>query len=277
MARRRGVTQQVRRLTLGVCDSVVDACLFNLFSWTLFMNELPRMGRAKHTSLQATYLLDQFNAQTIRRAFYRLRERGLITSARYALQEIHLTAVGRKWLAEQFPVYHAERPWDRRMYLVTYDLPERRRYLRDQLRDYLRQIRCAPLQASVWITPYNPRKLLREYVQTHQIPGVIISSFERGSFIGEVSYRDLVASAYHLLPLNDRYERFLRGYRQRRDAPVHEITAAYLGILTDDPQLPFALLPEWWLGDEAHAFVTKRCQKSCKQWWRTGTQRTEQK
>ncbi len=261
MGRSRVTTQRVRRLMVGVCDSLTDACLFNLFSWTLFMNALPRMGRAKRASLQATYLLDEFNAQTIRRACRRLIERGLVTSIRRGLQEIRLTTVGRRWLAEHFPAYHAERPWDRRMYLITYDLPEQRRYLRDQLRAYLRDLRCAPLQASVWITPYNPRKLLREYVRTHQIPGVIISSFERGSFIGEVSYRDLIASTYRLLPLNDRYERFLREYRQRRDAPVHEITAAYLSILTDDPQLPFELLPEWWLGDEAHAFVTKRCRK----------------
>lgn len=258
MARQRVIAQQIRRLTLGCCDSIVDAILFECYTWFVFQRGHPTMWRALRAPLQATYLLDAFDAKTIRRAIYRIKERGVITTARNAFHEMWLTRAGRRWLEERFPTYHAERPWDGRMFLVTYDLPERRRYQRAQLREYLRRIRCAPLQASVWVTPYNPRTLLRDFVKQHRIPGVIVSSFERGSAIGEISFRDLVASAYDLLYLNDRYTRFLREYRGRRNIHPRETTAAYLQILADDPQLPFVLLPEWWRGDEAHALVSRR-------------------
>lgn len=258
MARQRVITQKIRRLTFGLCDSVIDACLFNFYTWLVFQSGYPTARRALRAPLQATYLLDEFDAKAIRRAIYRIKERGIIASARNTLHEAQLTNVGRRWLEEQFPTYHSKRPWDGRMFLVTYDLPERRRYQRDQLRDYLRRIRCAPLQASVWLTPYNPRKLLREYVLQHHIPGVIVSSFERGSAIGECSFRDLVSSAYNLSSLNDEYEQFLREHRDRNSVHPREITAVYLQILAKDPQLPFALLPEWWRGDEAHAFTAQR-------------------
>ena len=144
------------------------------------------------------------------------------------------------------------------MHLVTYDVPERRRAGRSQLRTFLRRIRCAPIQESVWITPYNPRKLLAEYVLQHRIPGVIVSEFGKGSVIGEGTYRSLVVRAYNLLALNDRYEDFLRTYRSRKDAAPFEVAMAYIAMLVDDPQLPFELLPEDWRGDDAHRFVLRR-------------------
>lgn len=262
MSRQRAAIQRVRRLTVGLCDSVVDTLLLELYASFIFRGGRLTTRRAFGSSWDALQLLDAFNAKTIRRAVYRMRERGITTSVRNAVRDVRVTAIGRRWLAERFPVYHASRPWDGRMFLVTYDLPEQQRHLRQQLRTYLRQIRCALLQASVWVTPYNPRALLRAYVLQYHIPGVIVSSFERGSAIGEGSFRDLVVGAFDLIGLNDRYEQFLRKYRQRRDAHPREIAAAYLQILSVDPQLPFALLPEWWCGDEAHAFVV-RCWRQC--------------
>lgn len=264
MAKPHAARASIRRVTSGLCDTLTNFLLLELFFNLEFIDagfSARRMLRAESRALD---LLDQCNATTIRRAFRHLFRRGFVETIRGAVARHRITQAGRQWLEERYPRYHTDRPWDRRMHLVTYDVPERKhRHARDDLRDFLRQLRCAPLQASVWITPYNPRTLLREHLREHRVPGVIIAEFGKGSAIGEGSYRDLVERAYRLHVLNERYSGFLDVYRkQRRDADAMEIASAFTTILQEDPQLPFELLPTYWRGDDAYAFTRRRCQKS---------------
>lgn len=257
MSRSHPAAAHIRRFTHGLCDTIIDFLLFELYFTALFLAH-GKTRSPRWIDREADRILDQCDAQTVRRAMARLRERGFIETIRGSPARARVTMAGQRWSSETFPTYHARRPWDRRLYLITYDVPERLAYVRQQLREFLRRIRCGMLQASVWVTPYRPRKLLETFVREHRIPGVIVSEFGRGSVIGEGTYRDVVALAYGLPELNARYTSFLSEYRRRPDARPLEVAAAYAAILRDDAQLPFELLPPEWRGDEAYGFVRRR-------------------
>lgn len=259
MARRHPATARLRRVSHELCNSIAAACLLECFFLLEFVNAgHPTLGAFYRADRRALDDFESLDLSTVRRAIGHLRQRGLITAPKRALEDARMTRAGRRWAEERFPTYHADRPWDGRMYLVTYDIPRRLRNTAVQLRSFLRTLRCAPLQASVWITPYNPRGLLKSFVRERDVPGCIIAEFERGSTIGEGSFRHLVAEAYTLDDLDKRYEEFLDEFRERRDAAPFEVASAYTAILRDDPQLPFTLLPGTWHGDEAYAFTRRQ-------------------
>lgn len=257
MAQSRLLRMEIRRVSHGLCSALVDFLLLELFFEIEFLDAGRSTRRMMRAGDRALDCLERCNASTIHRAFRHLFRRGFIETIRGASERYRITRAGRRWLNERIPTYHEDRPWDGRMHLITYDLPEKQRKARNALRVFLRELRCAPFQASVWLTPYNPRSFLREYVRTNRIPGVVVSEFGKGSVIGEGTFRDVVEHAYRLRVLNDRYEQFLQGWRARSDARPADIATAYTSILGDDPQLPFELLPPYWLGDRAHAFTRK--------------------
>ncbi len=71
---------------------------------------------------------------------------------------VELTAKGKKTLREwEYADYKVPRPekWDGKWRILIFDIPERRRHLRDMLRNTLRAIGFKRLQDSVWVYPYD--------------------------------------------------------------------------------------------------------------------------
>ena len=70
-----------------------------------------------------------------------------------------ITNAGQKVLAfEQQKVNlknKKKRRWDQRWRVVIFDIPERRRIIRDRLRDTMQELGFARLQDSVWVFPYD--------------------------------------------------------------------------------------------------------------------------
>jgi phenylacetic acid degradation operon negative regulatory protein len=54
--------------------------------------------------------------------------------------------------------------WDKKWRLVIFDIPEKRRIVRDVLRYQLKQFGFVPLQQSVWVTKRNCTDVLRNYI-----------------------------------------------------------------------------------------------------------------
>jgi len=162
-----------------------------------------------------------------------------------------LTNEGQIRLDEILPKYHRKRLWDGKIYLITYDVPESKRKDRDLLRGYLKRIGCGMFQASVWLTPYDPAEQLTRFIKDFRISGFIaVSNIGRDGNVGRMSVKDLVQSVYCLDRLNERYRYFLIESQKQRMTLI-ETNFHFLSILKDDPQLPFSLLPDGWLGDKA--------------------------
>lgn len=162
-----------------------------------------------------------------------------------------ITAAGIRRLRSQLPIYDSKRRWDGKMYLVTYDVPEERRGKRDLLRSALARIGCGKLQASVWITPHDPRDVLREFVFENQLAGfLVISEVGSRGMVGGEDFAGLVGKVYRLDKLGRRYQSFVGKYRST--SLDLKSVLEFWSVLRDDPQLPFELLPPDWVGHKAY-------------------------
>ena len=253
--KRKKYKRIVRQVSEGVVSTVADLVLFQFFFLGASIGKSaspPDIWRAYN---EASRALADIDYKTFYNALYRLKRKGLVETIK---DEVYfkpkITKQGRQKLQEIIPQYKKKRPWDKRIYLVTYDVPEEWRRRRDELREFLKRFGCAPLQDSVWLTPYNPKGVLEEFVEENDLHGaIIVSDTGTDGAVGDRSLKELIRHIYELDELNDRYKSFLYKFsKTKKGASADTIASHYLSILKDDPQLPFELLPTDWRGDEAY-------------------------
>jgi len=258
--------RKLKRIALqtseGLITSVADLVLFQFLFFGASLGKSaspPDIWRAYNEASDAWAEVDY---EVFKRALQRLRRKGFIETVKEETYfKPQLTKQGLKKLQEFIPTYNKKRPWDKRIYLVTYDVAEKRRDERDLLRETLKGLGCAHLQDSVWLTPYNPKGILETFVEEHGLEGsLIVSDTGTDGAVGNRSLKELIREVYNLDELNERYKDFLYEFsKTQKDASVDTIAAHYLSILKDDPQLPFELLPLDWRGDEAFEFYEEKC------------------
>lgn len=254
------VRRTVQRLTNGLFDTTIDLLLFQIALVGASLGKRRSPADVNRMFNEAFTTLEEFNHHTLRSAWNILRRKGLISVVKKELiYKPLVTEIGRQRLKQLTPSYREVRPWDRRIYLVTYDIPEDQRLKRDNFRDFLKVIGTAMLQKSVWLTPYNPSTLIKDFTTEQKISGtIIISDTGTNGSIGEESIQDLIIRVYQLEELNAQYEEFLTTFKK---IAIQQGVFHYLGILEDDPQLPFELLPIWWKGEEAYKIYQSLCQR----------------
>ena len=255
--KRKKTRELVLKASEGLLSTVTNLLLFQFFLLGSSLGKGKTSRGAYRAINEASRSLEDFNYQTLKRAAAYLKRKGLLRT----LKEPQITAAGIKRLKNSIPVYQKKRPWDGSVYLVTYDIPENERSVRNQLRELLKKIGAGYLQASVWITPYNPEKILQEFHQEKNKRGeIIVSCIGKDGYIGEQSLKKLVGKVYNLEKINDRYRDFLARFDKKGNIKgIHkrETAVDYLCILRDDPQLPWELLPEDWQGDKAYELYQK--------------------
>ncbi|MEK7107893.1 MAG: hypothetical protein AAB814_01860 [Patescibacteria group bacterium] len=99
--------------------------------------------------------------EVIARSRNRLIEHGLL--ARDEKGFLRLTSKGEAKLRElerrEYKLPHPKR-WDKKWRVLIFDIPEKRKYLREKIRNTLRAIGFNQLQKSVWIYPYDCEDLI---------------------------------------------------------------------------------------------------------------------
>ncbi|MBI4991073.1 hypothetical protein HZB96_03190 [Candidatus Gottesmanbacteria bacterium] len=244
----------IRDATYKVIGSLVDLLIWQV---ALVGASVGKKGsRGVYKAFQeADQILEKVNSRSLVATWHQIFKKNLLTyKKRQNLYSPQITEYGKKRLNEIIPSYQKLRPWDKRIYLITYDIPEEKRVKRDLLRSFLLRLNSRLIQESTYINIYNPRKLLSDYVSEHNIPGtIIISDIGQDGGIGETTIQDFLVRTYSLEKLNERYEDFINNAKSKSSSYVN-ILFEYLSILKDDPQLPFELLPKGWLGDKAYAY-----------------------
>lgn len=233
----------ILKLTDGLVGTVTDFTLLNLYL-LIQIGGVKTMGDANRVVDEVHGMLDTVNYKTIKKALYNLRSRGLIAHMDSTNPTtIAITKLGKQRIEESIPTYKTERPWDKHIYLISYDIPTKANKSRNLLREYIRRTGGALLQESLWINPYNPSLLLKDFMADHAIPGtILISKLGHDGTIGEETLPDLIHRVYSLDEIGRRYDEFV----------IHgKHPMEYLAILKDDPQLPFALIPRDFSGEEA--------------------------
>ncbi len=251
----------VKDITYGVCGTLVDVLIWQI---ALVGASFGKSGpRGVHQAFQeADEFLNTVNHKTLAATWHQLTKKRLISyKRRDNLYSPLITEFGKKRLNEKIPQYHKNRPWDKKIYLITYDIPEKANWKRDIFRKYLHNIKCQLLQESTWLTPYNPRQLVSNFVKEYKIPGtVIVSDVGQDGGIGEMTVQDLMVKFFFLENLNDKYEEFINDAKDK-SIPIKNLLFRYLSILKNDPQLPFELLPQGWLGEKAFLTYEKLKEK----------------
>jgi len=260
--------RKLKRIALqaseGIVTSVADLVLFQFLFFGASLGKSARPSDIWRAYNEASDAWAEIDYEVFKRALQRLRRKGFIETVKEeAYFKPRITKQGLKKLQEILPTYNKKRPWDKRIYLVTYDVPEERKQERDLLREMLKRIGCAYLQHSVWLTPYNPKGILETFVEEHDLHGsLIVSDTGTDGAVGDRSLKELIREVYHLDELNDRYKSFLYEFsKTKKRASADKVASRYLSILKDDPQLPFELLPIDWRGDEAFELYEERCSK----------------
>ena len=244
--------RKIEDLSWGLVSHLNDLVLLSLFlCLTLAM---PSKHTGKFLSHIFKKLHQSLDKDKIRNTFYQLKQQGLINYSKHLWNQPQITKQGQKRLQSILPDYQAERTWDDRLYLISYDIPENKKIERDNLRKLLKNLGCGLLQESVWLMPYNPKTILKDYVKTNDLAGlVLVSDLGKDGSIGEEDNLSLINRIYKLDDLNLRYQEFIKQWSEKK--PNQETISHFFSILKDDPQLPFVLLPDNWLGEKAWELI----------------------
>ena len=118
----------------------------------LIAESIVENGREKLTPVQ------------VRKSLYRMKEKGYIKERTKEISEeemevsFEFTKKGKQVLrGYKFDELKLDQPkkWDNKWRFVMFDVPEKRRYARDVLRDKLKKMGFFQVQQSVWVYPYD--------------------------------------------------------------------------------------------------------------------------
>jgi len=253
---KKEISEEVKKISEGILSKAIDVVLVSLYFGFEFSTA--GYGRGYKAGEKAANDLSGLNYKSIKNALLKLKNKGLIETVRDNLVLPEITEEGERRIKSIIPYYDIKRVWDKKVYLITYDFPKVDNHKRNIFRDFLKKIGCGMLQESVWLTPYNPNELVKNYIDEHDFYEnlIIVSAIGKDGTVGGMELPDLMEKVYNLAGLNERYQEFLNEAGQLKSDRTGLIFS-YLSILFDDPQLPFKLLPEDWVGNEAYNMFVK--------------------
>jgi len=242
--------RKLRKLTSGFFNSLTDFALF-----TVSIMSYGSRGRDPIQSIsKSIHIVKLTNPKSLKRAIYSAKYKGYLEKKK---DYFKITELGLKRLQKNLPTYEKVRPWDGVLYLITYDIPETKRKYRDYLRAYLTKLGCGLLQQSVWITPYNPKKLIVNFIKESSLYGLIlVSELREGSSIGGKDIREVLEQIYKLKELNEKYRNFVNKVEKGKLKGL-ALILEYLSVLKNDSQLPFELMADNYWGEDAYNIYKK--------------------
>jgi phenylacetic acid degradation operon negative regulatory protein len=167
-----------------------------------------------------------------------------------------LTEKGFYHICLEFPFFRFMKDsWDGKWRVLSYEIPEKKRDLRDRLRREVAGWGLGPWHRSFWVTPHPiiphlsllvSSKEEEKYIQAFEADHVfgnrdilIEKVWEKSTL--EKTYRELFKSWHEILSKDeDRIQKF------------QQIVSLYIDVLRKDPGLPVELVGENWIGFEAH-------------------------
>lgn len=157
-----------------------------------------------------------------------------------------------------------DKPWDEKWRVVLFDVPESQRTVRQMFRLKLYNLGARMLQSSVWITPHaTVIEQFRQVLVESDFSNLSVHFFE-AAHVG-VETID-IASLWKLEILAAHYKSLFTYFRQAYPSLSRHNQASFeakclivLLALTakHDPQLPSALMPKPWVGQEAQDWYRK--------------------
>ena len=240
---------------------------------------LPGGGTAWTSAVLASFARLGIEEKTTRQALMRTAASGWLDPEKVGRRtRWRLTASAQKMLTEGADrIYSFTGPgesWDGRWLLVYARIPERDRRARHVVQSRLTWAGFGSLGAGLWISPHPDREA--EAISVLREAGVAADAHvfvARRSGLADVQV--MVAAAWDLGAIEDRYEEFIEEFRATAPSDVLarqvEIVHAWRRFPSIDPVLPRELLPARWSGLKAARLFADRHQRwsgDAKQEWK---------
>ncbi len=197
-------------------------------------------------------------AETLAR--WRLKKAGLLVS-HPRREGPPVLALAPEWTPRE--IHHPDRLWNQRWsgvwFMLTYDIAEQDRHLRDHLRRFLSRLRMGCFQKSVWVSARDVRPEYADLVRTTGF-GLSTHLVEARTTIG-CSDESMVRLSWDWSRMGERHRWYLDNagelaepLRRNRftDAECRRLAReemnAYVLAMEMDPLLPATLLPDGYLG-----------------------------
>lgn len=204
----------------------------------------------------SSLMYKKWNKSSFRRAVGRAMGDGLIKKVEYGFG---LTAEGEKRLKTILPEYKRPKPWDGKLWLITYDIPNDKKRTRDKFRKWLVEIGCRMIQESVWLSIKDPTEWIKSFISKSKKRSIIVSCLGKDGSVGGESLPELLDRVFDLTKLNKEYIKWIESSAEiSDDERKFGLACRYLYLLQQDPMFPKELLPEDWAGDQAMDLFDKQ-------------------
>ncbi|AQT83974.1 phenylacetic acid degradation operon negative regulatory protein PaaX [Paenibacillus larvae subsp. pulvifaciens] len=219
-----------------------------------------------------TCLMGEFGLteQAVRAAISRMLRQGWLESRKVGNRSYYsMSPRGKKRLDEAAArIYKQETDkWNGKWCIASYNIPEKQRGMRDQLRKELAWLGFGMLTTSTWISPNDLADRVKEIVESHGITDHV--EIFRADHVAWSEPRQLVQKCWNIEDINAAYAEFIDEYRPGYDSLLSKMEKGqsvpdgycfvektklvhqYRKFLFIDPDFPEELLPQVWLGKEA--------------------------
>lgn len=168
-----------------------------------------------------------------------------------------ITEKGLRELALSFPLVRFSLfPWDGQYRIITYEIPEKKRALRDSLRREISGWGLGPWHRSFWLTPHPIIEALKELVSRNSDYQQYIQAFEGKPVVGDLKV--LMQKVWNIDEVEKSYRAVFKQWHEclsdqglSQEEKFRKIVNQYIELLKKDPGLPKELVGETWIGIEA--------------------------
>lgn len=172
-----------------------------------------------------------------------------------------LTMKGYQSLCLQFPFFRfLKEEWDGRWRIISYEIPESKREIRDRLRREMQGWGLGPWHRSFWMTPHPIISNLRDLVFGKE-EEKYVQAFESTHVFGDMNL--LVEKVWGKTELDKKYRELFRSWHETLSSEKEKhdkfalIVYSYINLLRDDPGLPMNLIGKKWIGFEAFSIFNE--------------------
>lgn len=166
-----------------------------------------------------------------------------------------LTDKGFSELCLQFPFFRfVKETWDGKWRVISYEIPEKKREMRDRLRREMQGWGLGPWHRSFWLTPHPILRALKALTSQKEEERYI-QSFEADHVFGDREI--LIEKVWEKSLFEKKYRELFKKWhdvlstQEDKIVKLTKVTSDYVLILKEDPGLPKELVGGKWIGFEA--------------------------
>ncbi len=165
-----------------------------------------------------------------------------------------LTEKGFLELSLEFPFFRFLREkWDGKWRIISYEIPEKKREIRDRLRREMQGWGLGPWHRSFWITPHPILPTLKSLTAQKE-EEKYIQAFEADHTFGDREF--LIEKVWSKSTLDKSYRELFKKWHEvlssddEKADKLRKVIGEYINLLRQDPGLPTELVGEGWIGFE---------------------------